>query len=604
MLEARDRVGGRTLNEPIGDGKVVEIGAQWVGPTQDRVLALIRELGLETFPTYARGKNIFEREGKLSEYSGAIPRANPVGLAEVGVAMKRLNLMAAKVSPEAPWRAPKADRWDSETFATWMRRNVRTEVARDILRLAIIGVWAAEPRDVSLLHVLFYIRSAGSFEILIGTEGGAQQDRVVGGTQLISLRMAEQLGPVVELADPGARDPSQRRRRDRRLGPAGGQRPPRDRRDSAGARRADRVRAGAAGGARRPLAADGAGQRGQVHGRLRAPVLARARALRGRDQRQRAGLGRVRQLAARTARPACCSGSSRVRRRARPPTSPATSAARLVAECFGRLFGPEAAQPIDYVDRAWGADPWSRGCYGGFMPTGAWTDYGAALREPIGPIHWAGAETAVVWNGYMDGAVGSGRDAARAALAAPLVTLRTRSVDTARATRAPAAATLEAMGRQPHEVSDIATLRALGGERALADLAARQHGVIAIAQLHELGWTTTAVSDRLAAGKLHRLYRGVYAVGHRGARAPRLADGWGPRLRTGGGALAPLGGGASGSAWSLLADRGLRAEARAAPGGACAPGSSAISGRERTVVDGIPCAGVGLTLLGRGRGRA
>ena len=75
-----------------------------------------------------------------------------------------------------------------------MRRNVRTGVARDILRLAIIGVWAAEPRDVSLLHVLFYIRSAGSIEILTDTEGGAQQDRVVGGTQLISLRMAEELG--------------------------------------------------------------------------------------------------------------------------------------------------------------------------------------------------------------------------------------------------------------------------------------------------------------------------------------------------------------------------------------------------------------------------
>src|SRR5215208_2448391 len=68
VLEARDRVGGRTLNEPIGDGKVVEIGAQWVGPTQDRVIALIGELGLETFPTYVAGKNVFERGGNLSRY--------------------------------------------------------------------------------------------------------------------------------------------------------------------------------------------------------------------------------------------------------------------------------------------------------------------------------------------------------------------------------------------------------------------------------------------------------------------------------------------------------------------------------------------------------
>jgi monoamine oxidase len=88
-----------------------------------------------------------------------------------------------------------------------------------------------------------------------------------------------------------------------------------------------------------------------------------------------------------------------------------------VAVCFRRLFGPDAAEPIGYVDRAWAADEWSRGCYGGFMPPGAWTDHGAALRAPIGPIHWAGAETGLVWNGYMDGAVGSGEDAARAVLA-------------------------------------------------------------------------------------------------------------------------------------------------------------------------------------------
>src|SRR5918992_106355 len=69
VLEPRDRVGGRTLNEPIGDGKVVEIGAQWVGPTQDRVLDLIAELGLETFPTHMEGDSVFERGGRLSRYS-------------------------------------------------------------------------------------------------------------------------------------------------------------------------------------------------------------------------------------------------------------------------------------------------------------------------------------------------------------------------------------------------------------------------------------------------------------------------------------------------------------------------------------------------------
>ncbi|MEV0055403.1 FAD-dependent oxidoreductase [Saccharopolyspora shandongensis] len=48
---------------------------------------------------------------------------------------------------------------------------------------------------------------------------------------------------------------------------------------------------------------------------------------------------------------------------------------------------------------------------------GVWTQYGAALAEPCGRIHWAGAETSDVWNGYMDGAVRSGHRAAAEVLA-------------------------------------------------------------------------------------------------------------------------------------------------------------------------------------------
>ncbi|HEY8001680.1 MAG TPA: FAD-dependent oxidoreductase [Solirubrobacterales bacterium] len=416
VLEARDRVGGRTLNEPIGDGKIVEIGAQWVGPTQDRVLALIGELGLETFPTYVAGKNIFERGGRLGRYSGTIPRANPIGLAEVGLAIRRLNSMAAAVPPEAPWRAPKAARWDSETFATWMRRNVRTEVARDILRLAIIGVWAAEPRDVSLLHVLFYIRSAGSLEILTDAEGGAQQDRIVGGSQLISLQMAEQLGPaVVQLGTPvrairhshaGVTVVSDRLTVDAKRAIVAV--PP----TLAGRIAYDP-----------PLSAirDGLSQR-MVQG-----SVVKCMAVYERPFWRRRGLsGAVTSVTGPVSvgfdnsppdgSPGVLLGflEGRAAREAADLTR--DERRELVAECFGRFFGPEAADPIDYVDRAWGADEWSRGCYGGFMPPGAWTDHGPALREPIGPIHWAGAETALVWNGYMDGAVGSGQDAARAAI--------------------------------------------------------------------------------------------------------------------------------------------------------------------------------------------
>jgi len=418
VVEARDRVGGRTLNHEIGDAKVVEIGAQWVGPTQDRMYALIDELGLQTFPTHTAGANLFERGGRVSRYSGTIPRANPIGLVEVGIALTRLNRMAREVPLEAPWTAAKAERWDSETFATWMRRNIRTRAARDIIRLAIIGVWAVEPRDVSLLHVLFYTRSAGSIELLTDTEGGAQQDRVVGGTQLISLRMAEELGEgTVELSTPV-----------RAI-----------RHDGDGVVvESDRL----AVSARRAIVAVPPTLAGRVAFDPPLPAV--------RDGlTQRMAMGSVVKCMAIYERPfwrerglsgavTSVTGPVSVGFDNSPPDGspgvlmgflegaaardhadlPQEERRRAVAECFARMFGPEAGDPVDYVDKSWRSDEWSRGCYGGFMPPGAWTDHGAALRTPIGSLHWAGAETATVWNGYMDGAVSSGERAAGEALAA------------------------------------------------------------------------------------------------------------------------------------------------------------------------------------------
>lgn len=77
----------------------------------------------------------------------------------------------------------------------WVRRNTRTAAARSLFELATEAVWAAEPADVSLLHVLFYTRSGGGFNTLVGTGGGAQQDRFHGGSQRIPQLLAEALGP-------------------------------------------------------------------------------------------------------------------------------------------------------------------------------------------------------------------------------------------------------------------------------------------------------------------------------------------------------------------------------------------------------------------------
>ena len=84
----------------------------------------------------------------------------------------------------------------------------------------------------------------------------------------------------------------------------------------------------------------------------------------------------------------------------------------LVITALVKYFGPKAAQPFDVVEQDWSAEEFTRGCYGGRLGAGAWTQYGRALAAPVGRIHWAGAETSTTWNGYMDGAIRSGRRAA------------------------------------------------------------------------------------------------------------------------------------------------------------------------------------------------
>ena len=161
VLEARDRVGGRLLNHELDAGGTVEVGGQWVGPAQLRVNAWIRDLGLELFETYDEGFKEFEYRGRLSRYQGAIPKLNPLVIADVAQAQARLDRMARQVPLDEPWRAPKAAKWDAQTVASWLARNTRTGGARGFFQLVCEAVWAAQPAELSLLHFLFYVHSGG-----------------------------------------------------------------------------------------------------------------------------------------------------------------------------------------------------------------------------------------------------------------------------------------------------------------------------------------------------------------------------------------------------------------------------------------------------------
>jgi monoamine oxidase len=418
VLEARDRVGGRVLNEDIGGGQVVEVGGQWIGPTQDRIAAIAREVGVDTFPTWNQGENVIEYAGRLARYTGTIPRINPLVLVQVAWAQRRLNQLAKRVPLEAPWETPGAARLDGQTAATWMRRNVPPGPARMLFELMIEAIWAAQPEDISLLHILFYIHSAGSLELLGDTEGGAQQDRFVGGSQLVPIRMAERLG--AERVVLGAPVRAIRQGSDKGVTvEADGV--------SVRARRAIVAVAPTLAGRLLydpPLS----GFRDQLTQRMPLGTVAKCMAiypepfwrhedLSGQGMSDTGPVRLTFDNSPPGGSPGVLLGFLEGRRARELGRLPAAERRSAVIDCFARLYGPRAAKPDAYVERLWAEEEWSRGCYGCHMPPGAWTGYGPALREPIGRVHWAGAEYATVWSGYMDGAVRSGERAAKEAMA-------------------------------------------------------------------------------------------------------------------------------------------------------------------------------------------
>ena len=104
VLEARDRVGGRVLNHTMAGGHVVDVGGQFVGPAQRHILGLASELGVATHPIFTGGRAVLEIGEGRHDYR-AVPRLNPVQLADAGRAVFSLDRMARRVPVQAPWRA-------------------------------------------------------------------------------------------------------------------------------------------------------------------------------------------------------------------------------------------------------------------------------------------------------------------------------------------------------------------------------------------------------------------------------------------------------------------------------------------------------------------
>jgi monoamine oxidase len=417
VLEARDRVGGRVLNHRLSGGSVVESGGAFVGPTQGHVLALAEELGVRTFKEYADGKNVYvsSRTGK-TEYTGTIP-PDPLILPDAAVLQTRIDQMSTQVPVDAPWTSAHAEEWDSCSVDQWLKQNSVNPDVRNLLLSYLQPAFGSDGLDMSLLFFLWYIATAGdesnagTFERSAGTRDGAQDSRFVGGSQLVPLRLAQQLGSRVALDAPVRRVVQ---------------------RDGHVLVHSDR---GTVRARRVVVAAPPAmvldidwypllpPRRAQLLQRMPMGALMKCDAV-YRTPFWRAkglsGMGLNDQGAVRVCFDnspsdgsvgvllAFVGGSTW----ARYGTASLAARRRAVLEGFAAIVGDEALHPVEYVEHDWTHERWTQGSPIALQVPGAITAYGSTIRTPFRHVHWAGTETSTYWAGYMDGAVRAGQRAA------------------------------------------------------------------------------------------------------------------------------------------------------------------------------------------------
>jgi monoamine oxidase len=405
------------LNTDIGDGEITERGGTFIGPTQDRLLALAQRLGVGTFPTYDTGDNIFISDGVRQRYSdtgltGTAPPYAPI-LPDLALAVADLDAKALEVGVEAPWAAPRAAEFDSQTLADYINANSANPEFRKLIPVATRPIFGAEPHELSLLYVLFYIASSGNeetpgtFERNFNTRGGAQESRFEGGSQVLCKRLARRLGRSVIL-----RSPVHRIARDRHGVEIYSERAV--------------VRAKRAVVAIPPVLTGHIryepglpAKRVELVERFPQGNLAKVTVVYDkpfwRDDGLTGQIVSTKGFVNVTFDDSPPDGSKGVifgfigGDRGREFLSRSASERRTAALAdLTNCFGPRAASPQQYIESFWKREEFTRGCPVAIAGPGTLSTLGEALREPVGRIHWAGTETSTYWAGYMDGAVRSG----------------------------------------------------------------------------------------------------------------------------------------------------------------------------------------------------
>lgn len=418
VLEARDRVGGRTWTNDI-EGVTLEIGGQWVSPDQTALLETLDDLGLETYDRYREGSSVYiDQHGSRTEYTGDIFPLPEATATEIERLVAVVDEYVAKVDPSRPWETPDAAALDEVSFREWLRRLSDDRVATENVELFIAGAMLTKPAHTfSALQALLMAASAGSFSNLVDADFILDK-RVVGGMQQVSERLAARLGDDVHLNAPV---------RTLRWGDDG-------------------VVAVADGGievrARQALVAVPPPlysrisyepplprRQHQLHQHLSMGFVIKVHAVYDRPFWRGAGLSGTAFSPYELVHEAydnSMHGSEQGTLVGFVSDQHADDVFALSAEerrervldSLAHYYGDEARRPVVYYESDWGTEEWTRGAYAASFDLGGLVRYGADQRAAVGPVRFASSDLAGHGYQHVDGAVRMGREAAAEILAA------------------------------------------------------------------------------------------------------------------------------------------------------------------------------------------
>ncbi|KAG8136449.1 hypothetical protein E2320_005029, partial [Naja naja] len=382
VLEARDRVGGRTYTVRNKHVKYVDLGGAYVGPTQNRVLRLSKELGLETY--------------KVNEVEHLIDHVN--------------------IPNEAPWKAPHAEEWDKITMEQLLNKVCWTNAAKRLGTLFVNVDVTSEPHEVSALWFLWYVKQCGGTTRIFSTTNGGQERKFIGGSGQISEKIMEYLGKRVKLEKPVTYI------------------------DQTGGNIIVETLDHEKYEAQYVISAIPPGLSLKIHFNPPLPSMRNQMINRipmgsvikcivyykdtfwkKKDycgsmiiEDEGAPIG----LALDDTKPdgsfPAIIGFILARKCRRLINLTKEERKTQICELYAKVLGTqEALHPVHYEEKNWCEEQYSGGCYTAYFPPGIMTQYGRILREPVGRIFFAGTETASEWSGYMEGAVQAGERAAR-----------------------------------------------------------------------------------------------------------------------------------------------------------------------------------------------